>query len=88
MMQGKLQASREHVFKAFDYEEAVNRAYQLGLQDRKLEQDGKVAASSNPNSINVTHSGNDVPVRQPNQSQSEHWKAVAQNAMRKVGVIK
>jgi len=88
MMSGKLYATREHLWKVQDYDSAVQRAYNLGLQDRKLELGDKMNASSQPNSISVTPSNSDVPVKQPNESASDHWKRVAQNAMKKVGVIK
>lgn len=33
MISGKVQATREHLWKVLDYDEAVNRAYELGKQD-------------------------------------------------------
>jgi hypothetical protein len=88
MMTDRIRATREHLWKVQDYDSAVQRAYQLGIQDRQLEQGMKLNASSQPNNISVTPSNSDVPVRQPNQSQSDHWRLIAQNAMKKVGVIK
>lgn len=88
MMNGKVNATREHLWKVRDYDDAVNRAYQLGLQDRKLEQGEKFNASSQPNNISVTPSSGDVPTKLPNESQPDHWRRIAQNAMKKVGVIK
>ena len=34
LVQGRIQATREDLWKVYDYENAVNRAYQLGLQDK------------------------------------------------------
>jgi hypothetical protein len=78
---------REHVFKAQDYEAAVQRAYKLGLQDKKEEQGQKIAASSQPNNISVT-SSNDVPTKQPKESHQGYFHRLAENAMRKAGVTK
>jgi hypothetical protein len=87
MMQGRVQATREHLWKVVDYESAVKRAYDLGKQDRKMEVAEKVGASSNPNLINITPS-NDVPVRIQNESSTDYFRRIALNAARKVGVVK
>jgi len=57
---GRLQATREHLWKVANFESAVERAYRLGLQDRKLQVTEKLNASSNLPNHNVTASG-DVP---------------------------
>jgi hypothetical protein len=46
LLQGKVQATREHLFKVFDYDEAVERAYHLGLQDGKGGIKEKVSSSA------------------------------------------
>lgn len=76
MMTGKVQATREHLWKVVDYEEAVKRAYQLGKEDRKLETADKVNASSSPQGVNVIPSS-DVPTRIPNESGIEYFKRIA-----------
>jgi hypothetical protein len=76
MMTGKLQATREHLWKVADYESAVNRAYQLGLQDRKLQTADKVAGSSQPTGVNVTPT-NDAPAKLPNEGGIEYFKRLA-----------
>lgn len=81
MMSGSIQATREHLWKVLDYEPAVQRAYQLGLQDRKLEQSDKLNASSQPNSISVT-SADDIPTRLPNENSIEYFKRLAANRMK------
>lgn len=35
LLQGKIKNTREYIWKAYDYEEAVNNAYQLGRQDER-----------------------------------------------------
>lgn len=76
MMNGTIQATREHLFKVHDYDNAVQRAYQLGKEDRKIEMGEKVAASSTTNGVSVTPSS-DVPVRLANESGPEYFKRIA-----------
>jgi len=88
MMNGTIQATREHLWKVADYDSAVERAYKLGLEDRKLELGDKFNATSQPNSTSSTSYNGDVPVKQVNESQPDYFRRVAQNAMKKVGAIK
>lgn len=76
MMRGTIQATREHLWKVQDYDHAVQRAYQLGKEDRKMEMSEKVAASSQTNGVSVVASS-DVPVRLPNESGTEYFKRIA-----------
>jgi len=76
MMSGKIQATREHLWKVADYESAVERGYRLGLEDRKLEVGQKVAASSDLNGMSVTPAG-DTPIRGPKESGIEYFKRIA-----------
>jgi len=46
LLTGKRQATREDIWKVIDYENAVQRAYQLGKQDRHTEQSEKMASVS------------------------------------------
>jgi hypothetical protein len=46
MLSGKIQATREHLWKVLDYEEAVKRAYQLGKEDRQLDLGEKQSSAS------------------------------------------
>lgn len=46
LIQGKVQATREHLWKVLDYEAAVNRAYKLGLDDKKLGDVDKITSMS------------------------------------------
>jgi hypothetical protein len=43
LVQGKRQATREDLWKVIDYENAVKRAYELGKQDRQLENQEKAS---------------------------------------------
>lgn len=57
---GRLQATREHLWKVANFESAVERAYNLGLQQKKLDLTDKLNASSGLQNMNVTPSG-EVP---------------------------
>jgi hypothetical protein len=46
MIAGRVQATREHLFKVLDYEDAVHRAYELGKQDKQLTNEEKVTSMS------------------------------------------
>lgn len=76
MMTGKIQATREHLWKVQDYDDAVKRAYQLGKEDRKLELGEKFTASSQSNGVTQVASG-DVPVRLEKESGIEYFKRIA-----------
>ena len=43
LMQGKIQATREDLWKVIDYELAVKRAYELGKQDKNIENTEKIS---------------------------------------------
>jgi hypothetical protein len=83
MMNGKIQATREHLWKVADYDAAVERAYKLGLEDRNLNLGEKLNASSQPSGVSVTPS-NDVPVRNQNESGVEYFKRIAMNNAQKL----
>ncbi len=76
MMNGSIQATREHLWKVQDYDSAVQRAYKLGLEDRASGLAEKVNASSTINGVSVT-SSNDVPVRLAKESGVEYFKRIA-----------
>lgn len=76
MMSGTVQATREHLWKVLDYEPAVQRAYKLGLEDRKLQMGEKFAASSQTNGVTVSPAS-DVPVRMEKESGVEYFKRIA-----------
>lgn len=58
MLSGKVNATREHLWKVLDYDEAVKRAYELGKQDRQLELSEKQSSGAfNPNLTAITSVG-------------------------------
>lgn len=46
MLNGKVQATREHLWKVMDYDDAVKRAYELGKQDRNIDTTQKINSVS------------------------------------------
>lgn len=60
MLTGKVQATREHLHKVLDYDSAVQRAYELGKQDRKLEIDEKGASASFSPETRIAPSGEQI----------------------------
>lgn len=83
MMNGRLQATREHLWKVADYESAVARAYELGKQDRKLDLTDKSAGSSQPSGVSVTPTS-DSPAKLPNEGGVEYFKRLAMHNYNKL----
>ena len=79
LMSGKATLTREHIYKALDYEDAIQRGYQLGLQDRALNTQEKKDALSlggNGGTLNIKPA-EEIPAKQPGQSFSDHWRNIA-----------
>lgn len=53
MMTGKIQGTREDLWKVIDYENAVKRAYELGLQDKKSQDMEKINGMSYAEGRNI-----------------------------------
>lgn len=85
MMSGKVNATREHLWKALDYEEAVKRAYQLGRTDEKSGITERQQASTQVNGVTTQKLDADIPLRQKGESFSDHWKRVVESAKTKLG---
>ena len=54
MQQGKMQITREDIWKAIDYEKAVRRAYDLGLADKNTQNTEKISAMSFDGNRNIS----------------------------------
>lgn len=72
LLQGKVQANRESLWKVLDYEPAVRRAYQLGLEDKKLETNEKVNANS-IDGLNIVKTDN-APAPEKGESNINYFK--------------
>lgn len=79
MYSGKINATREHIYKAFLHDEHVKSAYEMGKQDAaKLNQEKLGAVSVN--GIQVLNA-QDVPVRNKGERDQEYFVRLAQNRL-------
>ena len=85
LVSGKIQATREDLWKAIDYENAVKRAYELGKKDRALDLNEKVTASSPASGFNVNQS-KDVPQKGEKENGVEYFKRIAMRNAQKLGI--
>lgn len=76
MMQGKVQATREHLWKVVDYEPAVQRAYELGLKD------GQTNKTEITNSVSLEgrRAVSTAPIqREEGENSVEYFKRIARH---------
>jgi len=85
LVSGKIQATREDLWKAIDYESAVKRAYELGKKDRALDLNEKVTASSPASGFNMNQS-KDVPSKGEKENGVEYFKRIAMRNAQKLGI--
>ena len=81
LLKGKVQATREHLHKVLDYDDAVRRAYMLGKQDRKLETEEK-ATSLSPEGVTAV-SNKEIPEPEKGESSRSFFKRLALNNVKK-----
>ena len=82
LLTGKRQATREDLHKAIDYDNAVNRAYQLGLQDGGLNKTDKLNASSY-DGLSTGKPATDVPVAEKGESTNSFFGRLVANNLAK-----
>ena len=82
LLSNKVKATREHLFKALDYDEAVRRAYELGKQDGQVERSEKIGASSFEG-VTTTQPAKDTPQPENNESTMSYFRKLAYNAIQK-----
>jgi len=58
LLQGKVKNTREYIWKAYDYEEGINRAYQLGMQDARQNLNENIQGASFDSGVSTTPSEN------------------------------
>lgn len=68
---GKVKGGPEAVWKVYDYEKAIERAYNMGLNDRKAGVQEKVQASSFEGN-QVTP--NQIPAKEENENPKQFWR--------------
>lgn len=81
VMNRRVAVTREHLWRAHDYEDAVKRAYQLGKQDRQLDLNDKQNGSTNPGGGFNTTNADDVPAKQPGQSSVDYFVQLARRRL-------
>lgn len=74
---------RESIGKAKAYDEAVTKAYQLGLQEGNASLDSKLTTTQNVTSIDAS-SGREIPVRVEGTSSKKHFTDIAAGIMQKL----
>lgn len=82
LLAGKVQATREHIFKVLDYENAVQRAYELGKQDGNLVKQDKNNASAY-DGISTGKPATDIPVAEKNESTNSFFGRLVANNIAK-----
>jgi hypothetical protein len=83
LLQGKRQATREDIFKSFDYENAVKRAYELGKQDGQVDKTEKTNASTFDGVTN-TQPAKDIPQPEKNEGVTSYFGRLVQRNIEKM----
>lgn len=80
LLQGKVKNTREYIWKAYDYENAIDKAYQLGQQDtqKTINENAQVASFSG---IETAHNSSEVK-REKGESNENLLKRLYSNAIR------
>ena len=86
MMTGKVQATREHLWKVVDYEDAVHRAYSMGRADERDGVTEKRNASTITGGVNAANTQPDVPAQQKGESFQAYWRKLSSLAKSTSGV--
>ena len=81
LLAGKVQATREDLWKVYDYEGAVKRAYELGKQDKNLDTGDKLQSTSIEGG---TVTSTEAPLKQDEgESDSAYWKRLGEHNLKK-----
>jgi len=83
LLAGKVQATREDLFKVYDYENAVRRAYELGKQDGNVDKQEKLNSSSFDGLGNVRVSG-EKPEPTKGESDKSFFSRLVQSNIQKM----
>jgi hypothetical protein len=82
LLQGKVQATREHLYKVYDYEDAVQRAYDLGKKDGQKDLLEKKEGSS-IDGLSVTGSKEAIKAEK-GESNTNFWNRIVNTNMAKL----
>lgn len=75
MLAGRVQATREHLYKAIKFDEAVRKAYELGKSDKKLETEEKITSMSTTGGTVVGN--DDVPKIEEGETSKQYFLRLA-----------
>jgi len=78
MLQGKIQATPEHIYKAFKHDDNVNKAYQLGRKDEREGVSTKIASAS-VDGIQTSHSSVEIKPEDNESSKSFFARIIDKN---------
>jgi hypothetical protein len=85
MMNGTIQATREHLWKVKDYEDMARRSYELGRQDEKNGISQARQATAPHGAVTTQTIDADVPTRLKGESFQDFWKRLSASAKSKIG---
>ena len=83
LIQGNVRATREHLHKVLDYDDAIDRAYNMGKQDRQIEIKEKFNAASPGIGVD-TAQADSVPEKPKGMSNVQHFINLAQNRIKQM----
>ena len=83
LIQGNVRATREHLHKVLDYDDAIDRAYNMGKQDSQTEIKGKINASSPAVGVNTTQADS-IPEKPKGMSNVQHFINLAQSRIKQI----
>jgi hypothetical protein len=83
LLAGKVQAGRGDLWKVIDYENAVQRAYELGRQDNRGGLEEKVNSSSATEGLNISQNAN-VQKKESGESSESYFSKLGQKALEKI----
>ena len=86
LLNGKYRATSEDLWKSMDYENAVNRAYQLGLEDRQNNISEKIGNTS-IDGVNA-QAATDTPKKEEGENNHAYFKRLANFRLQQMGTAK
>jgi len=78
MIQGRIQATPEHIYKAFKHDDNVRKAYELGRKDEREGVSTKIASAS-PDGIQTTHSSPEIKSEEGESSKAFFNRIIESN---------
>jgi len=83
LINGSVQATREHLHKVVDYDDAIRRAYKMGREEVSAGISEKRSAINNINGINITPT-DELPEKEAKESNMSYFKRLAHRNIEKM----